>query len=40
MNLKEAFRYQNKIEYLMGEAKEILGREKNVVKVEQISLQF
>lgn len=39
MNLKEAFRYQNKMEWLMGEAKEILGREKNVVKVENTTLR-
>lgn len=39
MNLKEAFRYQNKIEFLMGEAKEILGREKNMVKVENTTLR-
>lgn len=37
MNLKEAFRYQNKIEFLMGEAKEILGRERN--KVENTTLR-
>ena len=39
MNLKEAFRYQNKIERLMGEAKDILCRERNVTKVENTSLR-
>jgi len=39
MNLKEAFRYQNKIEFLMGEAKEILSRDRNVVKVENTALR-
>ena len=39
MNLKEAFRYQNKIESLMGEAKEVLAREQNVVKVENTALR-
>lgn len=39
MNLKEAFRYQNKIEWLMGEAKDVLGRERNVTKVENTTLR-
>ena len=39
MNLKEAFRYQNRIELLMGEAKEVLGRERNVTKVENTTLR-
>jgi len=39
MNLKEAFRYQNRIEWLMGEAKEVLGRERNVTKVENTTLR-
>lgn len=39
MNLKEAFRYQNKLEWLMGEAKAILGREQNVTKVENTVLR-
>ena len=38
MNLKEAFRFQNRIEWLMGEAKEVLGRERNVTKVENTTL--
>ena len=39
MNLKEAFRFQNRIEWLMGEAKEVLGRERNVTKVENTTLR-
>ena len=39
MNLKEAFRYQNKLEWLMNEAKDVLGREKNVTKVENTALR-
>ena len=39
MNLKEAFRYQNRIEWLMGEAKDVLGRERNVTKVENTTLR-
>ena len=38
MNLKEAFRYQNKLQRLMEEAEDILRREQNVVKVEQTAL--
>ena len=38
MNLKEAFRYQNKLQRLMEEAEDILRREWNVVKVEQTAL--
>ena len=38
MNLKEAFRYQNKLEQLMDTAKGILAREKNVVKVHNTAL--
>jgi hypothetical protein len=38
MNLKEAFRYQNKLQRLMEEAEDILHRERNVVKVEQTAL--
>ena len=38
MNLKEAFRYQNKLQRLMEEAEDILRRERNVVKVEQTAL--
>ena len=39
MNLKEAFRYQNKIQGLMSEAEVILGREKNVTKVTNTTLR-
>jgi len=39
MNLKEAFRYQNKIQQLMYEAENILGRDKNVIKVENTTLR-
>ena len=38
MNLKEAFRYQNKLQHLMEEAEGILMREKNVTKVENTVL--
>ena len=38
MNLKEAFRYQNKVQQLMDEAQGILMRDKNVVKVENTTL--
>ena len=38
MNLKEAFRYQNKLQRLMEEAIEILSRDKNVTKVENTAL--
>lgn len=38
MNLKEAFRYQNKLQRLMEEAEDILRRDRNVVKVEQTTL--
>lgn len=38
MNLKEAFRYQNKLQKLMEEAECILIREKNVTKVENTAL--
>ena len=38
MNLKEAFRYQNKLQRLMDEAEGILMREKNVTKVENTAL--
>lgn len=38
MNLKEAFRYQNKLQHLMDEAVSILSWEKNVTKVENTLL--
>jgi hypothetical protein len=39
MNLKEAFRYQNKLQRLMEEAGNILGRDSNVTKVENTALR-
>ena len=39
MNLKEAFRFQNRIQQLMEEAQGILRWEKNVVKVENTALR-
>lgn len=39
MNLKEAFRYQNKIQNLMDEAESILHRDRNVTKVENTVLR-
>lgn len=39
MNLKEAFRYQNKLQRLMEEAQAILSRDKNVTKVENTILR-
>ena len=38
MNLKEAFRYQNKLQSLMDEAQGILDRDANVTKVENTYL--
>ena len=39
MNLKEAFRYQNKLQRLMDEAQGILARDRNVTKVESTALR-
>ena len=39
MNLKEAFRYQNKLQCFMGEAQSILDRDSNVTKVENTYLR-
>ena len=39
MNLKEAFRYQNKLQLLLEETQRILGCEKNVMKVENTYLR-
>ena len=39
MNLKEAFRYQNKIQRLMEEAEDILRLDRNVTKVENTALR-
>ena len=38
MNLKEAFRYQNKLQQLMNEGANILSRDKNVTKIENTAL--
>ena len=39
MNLKEAFRYQNKLQALMDEAQSILCRDSNVTRVETTYLR-
>ena len=39
MNLKEAFRYQNKLQALMDEAQGILSCDANVTKVENTYLR-
>ena len=39
MNLKEAFRYQNRLQFFMDEAQEILRREENITKVEKTYLR-
>ena len=39
MNLKEAFRFQNKLGSLMEEAQSILGREGNITRVENTYLR-
>ena len=39
MNLKEAFRYQNKLQSLMQEAEYVLGKDTNVTKVETTYLR-
>ena len=39
MNLKEAFRYQNKLQALMQEAEYVLGKDSNVTKVETTYLR-
>ena len=39
MNLKEAFRYQNKLQSFMDEAQNILDRDSNVTKVENTYLR-
>ena len=38
MNLKEAFRYQNKLQQLLSETVSILSRDRNVTKVENTAL--
>lgn len=39
MNMKDAFRYSNKLQKLMEEAHDILSRERNVIRVEKTTLQ-
>ncbi len=39
MNLKEAFRFQNKLQSLMGSAQEILGTSRNITKVQNTYLR-
>ena len=39
MNLKEAFRYQNRLQSFMAEAQSILDRDSNVTKVENTYLR-
>ena len=39
MNLKEAFRFQNKLQSLMREADSILSREQNITKVQNTYLR-
>ena len=39
MNLKEAFRFQNKLQRLMDEAQDILQHDRNVTKVENTALR-
>ncbi len=39
MNLKEAFRYQNKLQALMEEAHNLLGRDSNVTRVQNTYLR-
>ena len=39
MNLKEAFRFQNKLGTMMDEAQSILGRDANITKVENTYLR-
>ena len=39
MNLKEAFRYQNRLQALMDEAQHILDRDANITKVENTHLR-
>jgi len=39
MNLKEAFRFQNKLQSMMNEAQSILGRDQNITKVQNTYLR-
>lgn len=38
INLKEAFRFQNKLDSLIDEAQSILGRNATITKVESTNL--
>jgi hypothetical protein len=39
MNLKEAFRYQNKLQHLMDEATDILSDDRNITKTQNTHLR-
>ena len=39
MNLKEAFRFQNKLQSVLDEAQRVLEADKNVMKVENTYLR-
>ena len=39
MNLKEAFRFQNKLQTMMHEAQDVLSREQNITKVQNTYLR-
>ena len=39
MNLKEAFRFQNKLQSLMEEAQSILGCDENITRVQNTYLR-
>ena len=39
MNLKDAFRFQNKLQSLMDSAQDILGSSRNITKVENTFLR-
>ena len=40
MNLKEAFRFQNKLQSMMDEAQTILGVNSNITKVQNTYLRL
>ena len=39
MNMKDAFRFQNKLQTLMGTAQDILSSSRNITKVENTYLR-
>ena len=39
MNMKDAFRFQNKLQTLMGTAQDILSSSRNITKVENLFAQ-